>query len=215
VHYCHHELGPLSSAAAWISEQTGVDWTRPWSGKVGPKGETAVRAALTALTRATSLRELLRECVAFTGDVDTVATIALAAASRAPEVAVDLPLALIRNLEKGPYGFAYLYDLDRRLLSATSPPVRDPAELTGTWSDSELYLGAMEYEAVTFEADGTGHHLWENVAERDETPFRWALSAPGEVRVDDEVRAARIGRGTTATGRRTTILTLGDQCYCR
>jgi len=121
VHYCHHELGPLAEVAAWISDQTGVDWTRPWSGKVGPKGEMAVRAALTALAPTTSMRDLLRTCVAFTGDVDTVATIALAAASRSPEVADDLPMPLYRNLEQGPYGFGYLYELDRRLLSAMSP----------------------------------------------------------------------------------------------
>jgi ADP-ribosylglycohydrolase len=215
VHYCHHELGPLASVAAWISDLTGVDWTRPWSGKVGPKGEMSVRAALTALGAATSMRELLRECVAFTGDADTVATIALAAASRSPEVADDLPMSLIRDLERGTYGFSYLYDLDRRLLSAMSPPVRDPAALLGTWSDEALYLGAMEYEAVTFDADGTGHHLVENVGGKDETPFRWTLTAPGEVRVDDEPRVARIGPGTTATGDRTTILTLGDERYCR
>lgn len=120
VHYCHHELGPLRDVARWISDRTGVDWTRPWSGKVGPKGEMAVRAALTALPQATSMRELLRACIAFTGDVDTVATIALAAASRSPEVADDLPMALYRDLEHGTYGLPYLYDLDRRLLSAMS-----------------------------------------------------------------------------------------------
>ena len=115
VHYCHHELGPLRDVTGWISDVTGVNWTRPWSGKVGPKGEMAVRAALTALAG-----ELLRRCVAFTGDVDTVATIALAAASRSSEVADDLPMALFKNLERGPYGFPYLYDLDRRLLAAMS-----------------------------------------------------------------------------------------------
>jgi ADP-ribosylglycohydrolase len=215
VHYCHHDLGPLRDVAAWISDTTGVDWTRPWAGKVGPKGEMAVRAALTALADATSMRELLRACVAFTGDVDTVATIALAAASRSAEVADDLPMALIKNLERGPYGFPYLYDLDRRLLSAVSPPVTDPAALVGTWSDDALYLGAMEAESVTFAADGTGHHLWENAIGHEKTPFRWALTAPGEVRVDDEVRTARLGPGTTATGDRITVLTLGEARYGR
>lgn len=129
VHYCHHEPGPLRDVATWISGVTGVDWTRPWSGKVGPKGEMAVRAALTALAGATSMRELLRACVAFTGDVDTVATIALAAASRSPEVTDDLPVALYRDLENGPYGNAYLHDLDRRLLAAAAGP--PPGNATG------------------------------------------------------------------------------------
>ena len=117
VHYCHHGLGPLPDVAAWISDVTGVDWTRPWTGAVGPKGETAVRAALTALAAATSMRELLRACVARTGDVDTVAVIALAAASRSAAVAGDLPSALYRDLERGPYGHDYLHALDRRLLA--------------------------------------------------------------------------------------------------
>lgn len=215
VHYCHHELGPLPEVTAWLSDRTGVDWTRPWSGKVGPKGEMAVRAALTALAPATSMRALLRACVAFTGDVDTVATIALAAASRSPQVADDLPIQLYRNLERGPYGNPYLYDLDRRLLSATSPAVTDPAALVGTWSDGALYLGAMEEQSVTFLADGTGHHRWEQVGDELTTPFRWTLTAPGEVRIDDEVRQARIGRGSTATGERLSILTLGEDRYGR
>jgi ADP-ribosyl-[dinitrogen reductase] hydrolase len=119
VHYCHHGLGPLTEVAKWISEQLGTDWTRPWRGKVGSKGEMSVRAALTALANATTMRGLLRVCVAYTGDVDTVATIALAAASRTPEVAKDLPEPLYRDLENGQYGRDYLHRLNHRLLPAT------------------------------------------------------------------------------------------------
>jgi ADP-ribosyl-[dinitrogen reductase] hydrolase len=115
VHYCHHGLGPLSEVTKWISEQLGDDWTRPWQGKVGSKGAMSVRAALTALASARSMSSLLQQCVAYTGDVDTVATIALAAAARTAEVADDLPSQLYRDLEDGPYGRTYLADLDRRL----------------------------------------------------------------------------------------------------
>jgi ADP-ribosyl-[dinitrogen reductase] hydrolase len=116
VHYCHHGLGPLAEVAKWISEQLGADWTKPWQGKVGSKGEMSVRAALTALTSAQSMTTLLRDCVAYTGDVDTVATIALAAASRSREVTDDLPEALYRDLENGRYGRDYLLALDARFL---------------------------------------------------------------------------------------------------
>jgi ADP-ribosyl-[dinitrogen reductase] hydrolase len=116
VHYCHHGIGPLADVARWVSDQLGADWTRPWQGKVGSKGAMSVRAALTALASARSTAELLRACVAYTGDVDTVATIALAAASRTPEVAPDLPAWLYRDLERGPYGHDHLQDLDKRLL---------------------------------------------------------------------------------------------------
>lgn len=115
VHYCHHGLGPVSSVARWVSTQLGTDWTRPWEGKVGSKGEMSVRAALTALASATSASELLRACVAYTGDVDTVATIALAAASRTPSVVADLPAVLVDDLENGTYGRDHLRALDAQL----------------------------------------------------------------------------------------------------
>lgn len=116
VHYCHHGLGRLQDVARWVSDQLGTDWARPWQGKVGSKGAMSVRAALTALASARTLTELLHTCVAYTGDVDTVATIALAAATRSAEVANDLPEVLFRDLENGRYGQEYLADLDRRLL---------------------------------------------------------------------------------------------------
>ncbi|MEU4741585.1 ADP-ribosylglycohydrolase family protein [Actinosynnema sp. NPDC023658] len=116
VHYCHHDLGPVASVGTWIAARLGSDeWARPWSGKVGSKGVMSVRAALTALSAGGSLSSVLRACVAFTGDVDTVATIALAAASRSAEIAADLPEALVDGLENGPYGRDHLAALDARL----------------------------------------------------------------------------------------------------
>jgi hypothetical protein len=52
----------------------------------------------------------------FTGDVDTVAAIALGAASCSSEYEQDLPTNLINNLEQGQYGREYLIDLDRKLM---------------------------------------------------------------------------------------------------
>lgn len=119
VHYCHCGLGPLADVGRWIDGQLGSrgDWSKPWHGKVGAKGVMSVRAALTALAAGRSLSGILQACVAFTGDVDTVATIALAAASRSAEVTQDLPEVLLRDLENGPYGHNYLTDLDTRLLA--------------------------------------------------------------------------------------------------
>lgn len=122
VHYCHFALGPVAEAGRWIEAQlrsTGGygGWSRRWHGPVGPKGWMSVRAALTALTTNRSMREILRSCVAFTGDVDTVATIALAAASRSLEITGDLPSVLLRDLEDGQYGHSYLAALDARLLT--------------------------------------------------------------------------------------------------
>ena len=94
----------------------------PWSGPVGEKGWMSVRAAITALARATSMRELLRGCVAFTGDVDTVATIALAAGSCCSAIEQDLPAALTEGLENGAYGREWLAELDGRLLALINRP---------------------------------------------------------------------------------------------
>ena len=116
VHYCHFELGPLADIGRWVDDELGGGWSRPWRGKVGSKGEMSVRAALTALADATSLSGLLRRCVAFTGDVDTVATVALAAASRSPQIEHDLAGPLYDQLENGEYGHVYLRQLDSSLL---------------------------------------------------------------------------------------------------
>jgi ADP-ribosyl-[dinitrogen reductase] hydrolase len=121
VHYCHHHLGPTSEVASWVEqtlrERGGREpWATSWEGPVGAQGAASVRAALSALASARSLRDVLRACVAYTGDVDTVATIALAAGSRTPDLDQDLPGHLYEMLENGTYGHAYLRKLDEQLL---------------------------------------------------------------------------------------------------
>lgn len=122
VHYCHHHLGPTHDVATWIEhelrERGGREpWATSWEGPVGAQGAASVRAALTTLAAARNLSDLLRACVAYTGDVDTVATIALAAGSRATDVDQDLPDYLYKTLENGSYGHAYLRELDEQLLA--------------------------------------------------------------------------------------------------
>jgi ADP-ribosyl-[dinitrogen reductase] hydrolase len=77
----------------------------------------SVRAAITAIRQSDSLSGLLRRCVDFTGDVDTVAAIALAAGSCSDELSHDLPDHLVTGLGAGPYGRDYLISLDQRLLA--------------------------------------------------------------------------------------------------
>ena len=52
-------------------------WTKTWKGQVGAQGWMSVRAAITAVSRNTSMSQVLLDSVNFGGDVDTVATIAL------------------------------------------------------------------------------------------------------------------------------------------
>jgi ADP-ribosyl-[dinitrogen reductase] hydrolase len=120
VHYCYHRLGPTAELPAWVESRLRAhggrqEWSRPWHGPVDALGVSSVRAALTALGGATGLSGLLTACVGYTGDVDTVAAIALAAGSCADDLDYDLPPGLYRDLENGPYGRDHLAALDERL----------------------------------------------------------------------------------------------------
>ncbi|HEY9785361.1 MAG TPA: ADP-ribosylglycohydrolase family protein [Candidatus Obscuribacterales bacterium] len=115
AHYFIYNLGKKEDLPRFIADSLPGDWTTPWEGPVGEKGLMSVRAAMTAISGADLLSEILRRSVAFTGDVDTVAAIALGVASNSREVYNDLPAALISGLENGPYGRDFLLDLDARL----------------------------------------------------------------------------------------------------
>ncbi|WP_293152960.1 hypothetical protein [Okeania sp. SIO2C9] len=71
----------------------------------------SVRAAITAVERNEKMSSLLMDCINFTGDVDTVATIALAAGSCSEEIVQDLPENLKLLLENGKYGRDFLTSL--------------------------------------------------------------------------------------------------------
>jgi ADP-ribosylglycohydrolase len=116
-HYFLHRLGPKPRLGEFLQGEIPGPWAAPWEGKVGSKGWMSVRAAITAVMRNQRLSDLLRDCIAFTGDVDTVATIALAAASCSEEYEQDVPDNLVAMLENGPYGRDYLVALDRQLLA--------------------------------------------------------------------------------------------------
>ena len=117
AHYFIHDLGPKAGLGAFVKRHVPGQWDEPWRGRVGSKGWMSVRAAITAVSQAECMSKLLRRCVSFTGDTDTVAAIALAAGACCTEIAQDLPNHLYSKLEKGKYGREYLVDLDKRLLA--------------------------------------------------------------------------------------------------
>ncbi len=118
AHYFIYQLGSKDQLGNFLDTQVpGYQWCQPWAEKVGSKGWMAVKAAVTAVMRNDTMSELLKDCINFTGDVDTVAAIALAAAACSIEVTQDLPAHLIQNLENGTYGRDYIMDLDKQLMS--------------------------------------------------------------------------------------------------
>ena len=118
AHYFLYDCGTKSEVGAWLERQfpSSHRWNEPYKGKVKTKGWMSVRAAITAVMRNSSMSNLLKHCIAFMGDVDTVATIALGAAAHSKEVTQDIPQHLIDMLENGTYGRDYLVQLDKKLL---------------------------------------------------------------------------------------------------
>lgn len=116
-HYFIYRLGAKGDLGKFLETHVSGEWSKPWEGEVKTKGFMCVRAAITAVMRNDSMSELLKDCISFSGDVDTVAAIALAAASCSPEIAQDIPEHLIENLENLSYGKDYIIQLDRQLMS--------------------------------------------------------------------------------------------------
>lgn len=117
AHYFAYDLGPKEELGRYLETVVDGQWSIPWTAQVGAKGWMSVRAAITAVQEEDSLSGLLKRCVNFSGDVDTVATIAVASASLSEQFAKDLPQCLVDDLEAGEYGGSYLEALDKKLLS--------------------------------------------------------------------------------------------------
>lgn len=117
THYFLYHLGPKSELGLFLEEQVSGRWANLWTGKVRSQGWMSVQAAVTALMRCDTMRDLLKTCIQFSGDVDTVAAIALAAGSCSTEIAQNLPAHLFDELENGRYGRDYIRLLDTRLMA--------------------------------------------------------------------------------------------------
>ena len=81
VHYFIYDKGPRSKLGEFIKKHVTGDWDKPWKGFVSVKGVECVRAAITAVVESEKLSEILKYCICFSGDVDTVAAIAMGPAS--------------------------------------------------------------------------------------------------------------------------------------
>ncbi|WP_163835320.1 ADP-ribosylglycohydrolase family protein [Spartinivicinus ruber] len=119
VHYCQYQLGDKRDLGRYLKSKIPGDWDTPWQGKVGHLGIDAVHAAVTAVVSHEDLSANLKQCVDYTGDVDTVATIALAAAACSKEIQQNLPAELYGCLENGQFGLDYLQKLDEDLIKVT------------------------------------------------------------------------------------------------
>lgn len=116
-HYFIYTSGKPCDLGQFIEAHVPGKWADPWRDQVGPKGWMSVKAAISAVQQNHRLTDLLRACIEYSGDVDTVATIALAAASCSSDYEQNLPDVLVYTLENGQYGRDYLTGLDTRLMA--------------------------------------------------------------------------------------------------
>ena len=118
VHFLLYRLGSLRTLPEFLDVHVpGYGWSKPRVGQVGSKGCDSVGAAITAIVRNRSAAALLKDCVNFGGDVDTVSAIAMAAAAGSDEITDDIPEALLNGLENRCYGRDWLVKLDKELWS--------------------------------------------------------------------------------------------------
>lgn len=121
THFFAYEYGTKDQLPSFLDKHIpGYNWNQDWQGEVLVVGIDTVRAAVTSIKSSDSLALLLKNCVDHTGDVDSVATIALASASCSKEFARDIPNCLWEGFEKSDYALKYLLELDRRVSEVTS-----------------------------------------------------------------------------------------------
>ena len=118
THYFLHLEGKPADLPRFIAEEVDAGdyaWDEEYVGKVGSKGHMSVRAAITAVARNNCLSKCLLDCINFSGDVDTVAVIAMAASSCSKDYIQDLPSHLIYGLRDDKFGRSYIEKLDVKL----------------------------------------------------------------------------------------------------
>ncbi len=164
THYFIYQLGSKDDVGRFLEEHASGKWSEAWRGQVGSKGWMSVRAAITAVRQNDKMGSLLRRCISFCGDVDTVATIALSSAAHSSEIEQDLPDHLVKGLENGTYGKDYLAKLDKQVMATVN---KQHGGDSFTLDVCRQRLGQIEGQLAgqvfvhfhTFERDGRRLHV--------------------------------------------------------
>lgn len=123
VHHQAYGIGSVAELPDFLATHVPeVDWKTPFRDRTRHSGTEIARAALAGLLDSRSYRDLLTTIVDYGGDTDTVAAIAMAAASVSAEFADDLPDTLWENLENGTYGRDLLVGHDALLAERFALP---------------------------------------------------------------------------------------------
>lgn len=115
-HFFLYGKGNRSELINYLSDIQKYDWKGYWTGEVKIEAIPTVEAVLRVLTTENTLKGMLKKSVDFCGDVDTVASLALAIGSLDNTIENNLPQWLFDDLEDGTYGRGYIKELDKKLL---------------------------------------------------------------------------------------------------
>ena len=109
--------GDKSDLLGFISQTIGNNYKleEEWTTKVPCHGIATIKAALSVFLRTDSMLETLINSVAFGGDTDSVASIALGLQDCNKNKIDDLPEKLIQDVENTNYGYDYCQDLEEKL----------------------------------------------------------------------------------------------------
>lgn len=114
-HYFLYQKGDKKNLVEYLNDVQNYKWTGKWNKQVGMSGHETVEATLAIISLDLTLKQKLKKSVAFGGDVDTVASLAMAISSLDNSVENDLPNFLFNDLENGKYGKDYIINLDKEL----------------------------------------------------------------------------------------------------
>jgi ADP-ribosyl-[dinitrogen reductase] hydrolase len=104
-------------------EVPGWEWNREPLACIPNEGVPCVRAVVHVLEQSTTMHDVFSKSVALTGDVDTVAALAVPCAMYAPWIGdKTIPQALLDGFEDGKFGTRYLQALDTALVKAYPRP---------------------------------------------------------------------------------------------
>lgn len=114
-HFFIYDKGKTSELLTYLSDMLSYEWKANWQGEVRVEAIETVEAVLTILTKENDLKSMLKKSVDFGGDVDTVASLALAIGKMNKNVENNLPSFLYDELENDNFGRDYIKKIDKEL----------------------------------------------------------------------------------------------------
>jgi len=115
AHFFIYQKGNKNQLIEYLADVQGRQWKANWDGEVKIDGEETVEAVLYVFEKKETLKELLQLSIHLGGDVDTVASLALAIGCLTDEFEKDLPKWMFDDLENEKYGRVYMEKLDKEL----------------------------------------------------------------------------------------------------